>query len=55
MALTNTEREKIHDSILKIQSVQAALEDVDKKKIPEYRELEECLDSGCKHLREALQ
>lgn len=54
MALTNTEREKIHDSILKIESIQSALEGIDRKKIPEYQQLEDCLDSGRRHLRLAL-
>ncbi len=43
MSLTNVEREKITDSVLKIQSVRASLEDIDEKKIPDYGEVEGCL------------
>ena len=32
MSLTNVEREKITDSVLKIQSVRASLEDIDEKR-----------------------
>jgi hypothetical protein len=55
MALTNVEREKITDSMLKIQSVQASLEDLDETKIPDYDEIEGCLSLVDKNLRLALR
>jgi hypothetical protein len=55
MSLTNVEREKITDSVLKIQSVQASLEDLDETKIPEYEEISDCLSTVDKNLRLALR
>jgi hypothetical protein len=55
MSLTNVEREKITDSMLKIQSVRASLEDMDETKIPDYREIEGCLSTVDKSLRLALR
>jgi len=54
MKLTATERERITDGVLKIQSVRASLEHVDKSKLPDGQEIEECLDSVDNNLREAL-
>jgi hypothetical protein len=55
MSLTNVEREKITDSMLKIQSVRASLEDMDETKIPDYNEMEGCLSIVDKNLRLALR
>ena len=55
MSLTNVEREKITDSMLKIQSVRASLEDMDETKIPDYDEIEGCLSTVDKSLRLALR
>jgi hypothetical protein len=55
MSLTNVEREKITDSMLKIQSVRASLEDMDETKIPDYNEIEGCLSTVDKNLRLALR
>jgi hypothetical protein len=55
MSLTNVEREKITDSMLKIQSVRASLEDMDETKIPDYNEIEGCLSIVDKNLRLALR
>jgi hypothetical protein len=55
MTLTNVEREKITDSVLKIQSVRASLENIDQTKIPEYEEIEGCLTIVDKNLRQALR
>jgi hypothetical protein len=55
MALTNVEREKITDSMLKIQSVKASLEDMDETKIPDFGEIEGCLSLVDKSLRLALR
>jgi hypothetical protein len=40
---------------LKIQSVQASLEDLDETKIPEYEEISDCLSTVDKNLRLALR
>jgi hypothetical protein len=55
MTLTNVEREKITDSVLKIQSVRASLEDLDDTKIPDYDEIAGCLSIVDKNLRLALR
>jgi hypothetical protein len=55
MSLTNVEREKITDSMLKIQSIRASLEDMDETKIPDYHEIEGCLSTVDKNLRLALR
>jgi len=55
MSLTNVEREKITDSVLKIQSVRASLDDIDETKIPDYDELRGCLSMVDKNLRLALR
>jgi len=54
MKISNVERERITDSVLKIQSVRASLERVDEKKIPKLDEMEECLDGVDRGLREVL-
>ena len=55
IALTPLEREKITDGMLKIQSALASLEDVDERKIPEFEELEDCLEDADKNLGQALR
>jgi hypothetical protein len=55
MELTAVEREKITDGMLKIQSARASLEDVDATKIPEFEELEDCLEDADKNLGQALR
>jgi len=55
MGLTKVERERITDSVLKIQSARSSLGGVDKTKIPESEALEECLDDADKNLRIALR
>jgi hypothetical protein len=54
MKLTNVERERITDSVLKIQSVRASLDKMDGTKIPKRDEMEECLEGVDHGLREAL-
>jgi hypothetical protein len=54
MSLTNVDRERITDSMLKIQSVRTSLEDMDETKIPDYDEIEGCLSLVDKNLRLAL-
>jgi hypothetical protein len=53
--LTRLEREAINDSVLKIQSIQVSLDQVDDSKIPEMEEIHGCLDSAHKTLRSALR
>jgi len=55
MLLTKVEREKITDSVLKVQSVRASLEDIDQTKIPDYVAIEGCLSTIDKSLRQALR
>lgn len=54
MKLNIVERERITDSVLKIQSVRASLDKVDEGKIPNLEEMEECLEGVDNGLREAL-
>jgi hypothetical protein len=55
MALTKVERERITDSVLKLQSVRASLENMDESKIPEFEDLETCLEDADKNLKDALR
>ena len=55
MALTRVEREKITDGMRKIQSARASLEDVDGSKIPEFDDMEDCLEDADKNLGLALR
>ena len=54
MKLTPVEQERITDSVLKIQSVRASLNHVDKAKIPNGDEIEACLKDADESFREAL-
>jgi hypothetical protein len=54
MKLTSVERERITDSVLKIQSVRASLDQMDEGKIPKLGEMESCLEGVDDGLREAL-
>jgi hypothetical protein len=53
--LTPVEREAITDSVLKIQSIQASLDQVENQKIPEMTEILKCLRAAYRSLRTALQ
>jgi hypothetical protein len=53
-ALTSSERERITDSVLKIQSVRTSLDLVGEDKIPEKEEIECCLETADNNLRTAL-
>jgi hypothetical protein len=55
MALTKVERERITDSVLKLQSVRASLENIDATKVPEFEALETCLEDADKNLQIALR
>jgi hypothetical protein len=52
--LTLTERERISDSVLKIQSVRQSLEHIDQEKIPSKEEIGHCLENADHDLRAAL-
>jgi len=54
MKLTETERERITDSVLKIQSVRASLDQVEKSKIDQREEIEACLEVVDQNFRQAL-
>jgi hypothetical protein len=53
-SLTLVDRERITDSVLKIQSARQSLEQVDQGKIPSQEEIEACLDNADANLRTAL-
>ncbi len=55
MPLTRLEREKITDSVLKIQSARASLGTMDSSKIPDFEVIESCLKSADENLSEALR
>jgi len=52
--LTLVERERITDSMLKIQSVRTSIDQLDEDKIPSKDEIEACLKSADDSLRSAL-
>jgi hypothetical protein len=52
--LTLSERERITDSMLKIQSVRNSLDMVDEDKVPSMDKIETCLKSADDSLRTAL-
>ncbi|HTX39203.1 MAG TPA: hypothetical protein VME43_29465 [Bryobacteraceae bacterium] len=55
MALTRAEKERLTDSRLKIQSVTGSLNHVDPKKVPDFEEIQECLEQAEKSLSGALR
>lgn len=55
MQLSRVEREAITDSVLKIESIQASLEQVDEGKIPEVGEIQNCLELSDQTLRGLLR
>ena len=54
MKLTTVERERITDSMLKIQAARATLDEVDDGKIRNSGEIDECLKTADKNLKAAL-
>jgi hypothetical protein len=54
MALTKAERERVADSVLKIQSVTRSLRKVNPADIPDFDQLEACLEDADQNLRLAL-
>ena len=55
MTLTKLEREVITDSVLKIESIQAYLDQIDETKIVGLDEIHSCLKSADKSFRVALR
>ena len=55
MRLTRVEREKITDSVLKIQSVRASLDQMDESKIPQLEDIQSCLKTADTNLTLALK
>jgi hypothetical protein len=55
MLLTRLEREAITDSVLKIQSSQASLDQIDEAKVLGMSEIHSCLRTAHKSLRVALR
>jgi len=55
MSLTRVERERVSDSRLKIQSVADSLSQVDPGKIPDFEQIQDCLEEAEKSLTGALR
>ena len=55
MKLSNAEREKLTDSMLKIQSATASLDTLDETKVQDIEEIQSCLQMADKNLRMALR
>jgi hypothetical protein len=55
MELKKSERVKITDSVHSIQSARASLADIEKDKVPDVDEIQDCLEGADKSLRQALR
>lgn len=55
MALSKLEREVITDSLLKIQSIEASLNQIDASKVYQMEEIQSCLKTAGKNFRAALK
>ena len=55
MSLTVIEREQVSDTVQLLRSARKTLERVEPEKIHKFTEIQECLESADKHLRDALQ
>ena len=55
MELTRSERAKITDSVHSIQSARASLSEIEKDKVPDVEEIQDCLEGADKKLRGALR
>lgn len=55
MGLTRSDRERINDSRLKLRTVSETLEKVDTEKVPDFEDIQECLEGAEKSLKEALR
>jgi len=54
LGLTEEEKARLNDSKHKIQSVANSLAHIDPRKVPDFAEIEECLENADQSLREAL-
>ena len=55
MSLNKLEREVLTDSMLKVQSIQASLHQIDASKVPRIEEIHSCLRSANTSFRSALR
>jgi hypothetical protein len=55
MPLSRVDRERITDSVLKIQSVRAQLDHLDEGKLSEIDEIKDCLENADDNMRDALK
>jgi hypothetical protein len=55
MPLSRVDRERISDSVLKIQSVRTQLDHLDQTKLSEIEEIKECLENADDNMRDALK
>ncbi len=55
MQLSRVEHEAITDTVLKIESIQASLEQLDEGRIPELGEIHSCLELSDRKLRSVLR
>jgi hypothetical protein len=55
MSLTVIEKEQVSDTVLLIRSARKTLERLQPEKIPNFSEIQDCLASADKNLRDALQ
>ena len=55
MPLNKLEREVITDSMLKVQSIQASLDQIDDSKVPGIEGIQSCLKSANRSFRSALR
>ena len=55
MALTRLEKERITDSRLKLQSVSNSLNHIDPKKVPDFDNIQDCLEDAEESFKDALR
>jgi hypothetical protein len=55
MPLSRVDRERITDSVLKIQSVRTQLNHLDGSKLAEIDEIKDCLETADDNMRDALR
>ena len=55
MPLSRVDRERITDSVLKIQSVRAQLNQLDENKLSDIEEIKDCLENADDNMRDALK
>ena len=55
MPLSRVDRERITDSVLKIQSIRTQLDHLDESKLSEIEEIKDCLENADDNMRDALK